>query len=118
MPPYPLINFEIKNITKMNLNLIMGNRNITRNIPRIQAHDSIMCWYFCLGFIDFILKGKSLLEYTNLFSLNKYEKNEKIILKFFQQILKRLRWKKSIVLFLVSIENYKILKYDTFSKKH
>ena len=43
MPPYPLINFEIKNITKMNLNLIMGNRNITRNIPRIQAHDSIMC---------------------------------------------------------------------------
>ena len=33
--------------------------------------------YFCIGFIDFMLKGKSLLllEYTNLFSLEKYEKN-------------------------------------------
>ena len=40
--------------------------------------------YFCIGFIDFMLKGKSLLEYTNLFSPNKYKKNEKIILKYFQ----------------------------------
>ena len=41
--------------------------------------------YFCIGFIDFTLKGKSLLEYTNLFSPNEYEKNGKIILKYFQQ---------------------------------
>ena len=34
----------------------------------MQAHDSIMCGYFCLGFIDFMLKGKRLLEYTNLLS--------------------------------------------------
>ena len=40
--------------------------------------------YFCLGFIDFMLKGKSLLEYTNLCSPSKYQKNEKIILKYFQ----------------------------------
>ena len=40
--------------------------------------------YFCIGFIDFMLKGKSLLEYTNLFSPNGYEKNDKIILKYFQ----------------------------------
>ena len=33
--------------------------------------------YFCIGFIDFILKGKNLLDYANLFSLNEYEKNEK-----------------------------------------
>ena len=39
-----------------------------RNIYRIQAHNSIMC-----GFIDFVLKCKSLLEYTNLFSPNGYE---------------------------------------------
>ena len=38
-----------------------------------------MCGYFCIGFIDFMLKGKSSLEYTNLFSLNEYEKNDKII---------------------------------------
>ena len=43
-----------------------------------------MCGYFCIGFIDFMLKGKILLEYTNLFSHNDYEKNDKIILKYFQ----------------------------------
>ena len=43
-----------------------------------------MCEYFCIGFIDFMLKDKSLLEYTNLFSPNDYEKNDKIILKYFQ----------------------------------
>ena len=43
-----------------------------------------MCGYFCIGFIDFILKGKSLLDYTNLFSPSDYEKMDKIILKYFQ----------------------------------
>ena len=38
--------------------------------------------YFCIGFIDFMLKGKNLLEYTNWFSPNDYEKNDKIILKY------------------------------------
>ena len=33
---------------------------------------------FCIGFIDFTLKGKSLLDYTNLFYSNDYEKNDKI----------------------------------------
>ena len=39
---------------------------ITTNIFRIQASDSVMCAYFCIGFIDSILKGKSLTGYTNL----------------------------------------------------
>ena len=43
-----------------------------------------MCGYFRIGFIDFMLKGKSLLHYTNLFSPNGYEKNDEIILKYFQ----------------------------------
>ena len=43
-----------------------------------------MCGYVCIGFIDFILKGKSLLDHTNLLSPNGYEKNDKIILKYFQ----------------------------------
>ena len=43
-----------------------------------------MCEYFCVGFIDFMLKSKSLLDYTNLFSPNDYQKNDKIILKYFQ----------------------------------
>ena len=43
-----------------------------------------MCGYFCTGFIDFMLKDKSLLEYTNLFPINDYENNDKIISKYFQ----------------------------------
>ena len=43
-----------------------------------------MCGYICIGFIDFMLKGKSMLDYTKLFSLNDYEKNHKIIIKDFQ----------------------------------
>ena len=43
-----------------------------------------MCQYFCMGFIDFMLKGKSLLDYTSL-SLKEYENNGKIILKYFQK---------------------------------
>ena len=43
-----------------------------------------MCGYVCIRFIDFVLKGKSLLDYTNLFFLTEYEKNDKVILKYFQ----------------------------------
>ena len=43
-----------------------------------------MCGYFCIGLINFILKGKSVLDCKNLFSLKEYEKNDKIILKYFQ----------------------------------
>ena len=62
----------------------IGSKNIITNIYRIQAYDTIMCGYFCIGFIDFMLKGKSLLEYINLFSPNEYERNDKTILKYFQ----------------------------------
>ena len=51
---------------------------------RMQTYDSIMDGYLCIGYIDFMLKSKSLLEYTNLFSPNEYKKNDKIILKYFQ----------------------------------
>ena len=40
-----------------------------------------MCRYFCVGFIDFMLKGKSLLDYTNLFSPKEYKKNDTIIVQ-------------------------------------
>ena len=38
----------------------INNKNIRTNIFRIQAYDSIMCGYFCIGFIDFMLAGKNL----------------------------------------------------------
>ena len=59
------------------------NENIITNIFRIQAYDSIMWGYFCIGFIDFMLAGKTLTEYTNLFSPNNFKKNDNIILNYF-----------------------------------
>ena len=50
----------------------ISNKNIKTNIFRIQAYDSIMCGYFCIGFIDFMLAGKTLTEFTNLFSPNNF----------------------------------------------
>ena len=49
------------------------------NIFRIQAYDSVMCGYFCNGFIDFMIAGKILTEFTNLFSLNNFNKNNNMI---------------------------------------
>ena len=66
---------EIKKLT--------GNKNII-NIYGIQACNLIMCWYFCIEFIDFMLKGISMVDCTNLFSPSEYEKNNKVILKYFQ----------------------------------
>ena len=75
--------FGVEHIPK-EIKKIIANKNIIANIYRIQANDWIMCRYFCIGFIDFMLKGKSLLDYTNLFSPDEYEKNNKMILKYFQ----------------------------------
>ena len=63
--------FGVENIPKEIIKLI-DNKNIkgsriTTNIFRIQAYNSVMCGYLCIGFIDFILKGKSLTDYTNPF---------------------------------------------------
>ena len=76
-------NFGVEHIPK-EIKKFIGNTNIITNIDRIQACDSIMWGYFCIGFIDFIIKGKHLLEHTNFFSPNDFEKNDKIILKYFQ----------------------------------
>ena len=62
----------------------IGNKNIKTNIFRIQAYDSIMCRYFCIGFINFTLAGKKLTDYINLFSPNNFKKNDDIILSYFK----------------------------------
>ena len=61
----------------------INNKNVKTNIFRIQAYDSIMCGYFCIGFIDFMLAGKILTEYANLFSPNNFKKNDDMILNYF-----------------------------------
>ena len=99
--------FGIVHIPK-EIKKFIGNENVVTNIYRIQADDLIMCGYFCIGFIDFMLKGKSLLNYTNLFSPSNYEKNYKIMLKYFEKLK---RWQNYIALFVVTIENLIKLKY-------
>ena len=42
-----------------------------------------MCGYFCIGFIDFMLAGKTLTKFTNPFLPNSFTKNDDIILKYF-----------------------------------
>ena len=68
--------FGVEHIPK-EIRKFIGNINITTNIYRILAYNSVMCRYFQIGFIYFMLKGKRLLEYTNLFSPNNCEKKKR-----------------------------------------
>ena len=43
-----------------------------------------MCGYFCIGFIDFMLAGKTLIDYTSLFLYYNFEKNDGIVLSYFK----------------------------------
>ena len=84
--------FGIEHIPK-EINKFIGNNDTTKssaiariksNIFRIQAYDSIMCEYFCIEFINYMLKGKTLLEYTNLFSPNDFKNNDQVIKRIFK----------------------------------
>ena len=61
-----------------------------------------------------MLKDKSLLEYANLFTSNDCEKNGKVILKYFQYNINKL---KCLATFAMNVENFKKLKYQIFLKK-
>ena len=74
--------FGVEHILK-EIKAFIKNRNIKTNIFGIQAYNSIMCGYFCIGFIDFMFKRKTLTEYTNLFSLNNFKRNDDAILNYF-----------------------------------
>ena len=74
--------FGVEHIPK-EIKEFVRNKNIKTNIFTIQAYDSVMCGYASIGFIDFMLKRKTLTEFTNLVSPNSFEKNDNIILKYF-----------------------------------
>ena len=61
----------------------IDNKNIITNTFKIQAYDSIICVYFCIGFINFMFNGNNLTDFTNLFSPNDFRKNDNIILNYF-----------------------------------
>ena len=72
----------------------------------------MMCGYFFIVFIDFMTIGKSILDSTDLFSPTQYEKNDKIIFKYSQYILKR---KKVIKIYFIVCDNYRKFKKPKIS---
>ena len=52
----------------------IGNKNIKANIFRVQANNLIMCEYFCIAFIDFMIAGKKLTHFTSMFSPRDFNK--------------------------------------------
>ena len=72
--------FGVEHVPK-EIEKCIGHKKITTNIFRIQANNST-CGYFCIGFIDFMLAGKTLIDYTSLFSPYDFEKNVDIILSY------------------------------------
>ena len=74
--------FGVEQISK-EVKTFISNKNIKTNIFRKEAYDSIICAYFCIGFIDFMLAGKTLIEFRNLLSPVNFKKNDNIILNYF-----------------------------------
>ena len=56
------------------IKIFIKSKSIKTNIFRIQEYGSIMCGYFCIGFIDFMLAGKTLTDFANFFSPNNFKK--------------------------------------------
>ena len=71
--------FRVEHIIK-EIKKFINNKNIIATIFRIQAYYPVMCGYFCIGFIGYMFKGRSLTDYTNLSSPNNFKRNDSIIL--------------------------------------
>ena len=65
--------FGVEHVPK-EIKMFINNKNVITNIFRIQAYDSVMCEYFAIGFIDFMLKGNNLTDFTIFFSPNNFKK--------------------------------------------
>ena len=83
---YEVIYFDslcVKHVPK-EIKKFTGHKSIKANIFRIQADNSILCGYFCIGFIDFTFVGRSLIDFTSLFSPYDFKNNDDIILSYFR----------------------------------
>ena len=115
-----VVNFDSFGIKYIPLDVVnkFKHKLITHNIFRIQDKESITCGFYCIAVIEYVLAGKTLLGYTNLFSPNDYKKNDKIIYKHF-----KVKYGRSIQLRLRKIDetrNYLSdeIKHDLMSEKH
>ena len=76
-----LDSFGVEHVPK-EFKIFIGHKNKQTNIFRIQVDNSILCRYFCIGFIYFMFAGKSLIDFISLFSPYDFKKNDDIILSY------------------------------------
>ena len=74
--------FGVENVPEEIIKFI-GHKKIMSTIFQVQANNSVICGYFCIGFIDFMLAGKKLTDFTSIFSPHNFEKNDDLILSYF-----------------------------------
>ena len=75
--------FGVEHVPK-EIEKFIGHKNVKTNICRIQADNSIMRGYFCIKFIDFMFAGRSLIDFSSLFSPYDFKKNDDVILSYFK----------------------------------
>ena len=103
--------FDVERVPE-EIKKFIGDKNVIANIFRIQSKNSIMCGYFCTGFINFLLAGKKLTDCTGLFSPYDFKKNDDIISEFLKmndKLVKRnkiVRTEKFRISQKTGIENY------------
>ena len=59
------------------------NKHLRVNIFRAQSIKSFLCGYYCIQFLEFMFNGKTLIDYTSLFSPTDFKENDKVVLKLF-----------------------------------
>ena len=74
---YLLIGIWLHEFILLQLSMFHKKKSITHSIFRTQDDDSIMCGFYCIAFIEYMIAGKTLLDYINLFSTNDYQKKIK-----------------------------------------
>ena len=77
------ISFGVEHVPE-EIKEFIRNKNIKANIFQVQANNSVMCDYFCIGVIDFMLAGKKLTDFTRFFSPYDFRKNDDTILSYFK----------------------------------
>ena len=73
----------------------MKDRSISHNIFRMQGNKSVMCGFYCIAFIEYMVAGKTLLDYTNLISPNDYKKNDGMTIRILKIYMAEENYKKT-----------------------
>ena len=82
---YYLTEVQLCTFLLLELNIVHQKvKSIIHNIVAIQDNDSVICELYCITVIEYMFAAKTLLNYTNLFSLNDYRKNDKVVYKYFK----------------------------------